>query len=68
MNDEQQDFSAKLAQIEAEANLLLEDLSPGVMRDRAQHIATVARLLRLRLEVASTVILPASAPRKDEAR
>ena len=68
MNDEQEDFAAKLTLIEWEAKLLLEDLSPGVLRDRVQHIATVARLLRLRLDVASTVILPAPPQRKDEAR
>ena len=68
MNDEQEDFAAKLTLIEWEAKLLLEDLSPGVLRDRVQHIATVARLLRLRLDVASTVILPPQPPqRKDEA-
>ena len=68
MNDEQEDFAAKLTLIEFEAKLLLEDLEPGVARDRVQHIATVARLLRLRLDVASTVILPASPPRKDATR
>ena len=68
MNDEQEDFAAKLTLIEWEAKLLLEDLSPGVIRDRVQHIATVARLLRLRLDVASTVILPAPPQRKDVAR
>ncbi|HZO03559.1 MAG TPA: hypothetical protein VFB93_20405 [Burkholderiales bacterium] len=67
MNDEQEDFAAKLTLIEFEAKLLLEDLEPGVMRDRVQHIATVARLLRLRLDVASTVILPAPPQRKDAA-
>ena len=66
MNDEQEDFAAKLTLIEWEAKLLLEDLQPGVIRDRVQHIATVARLLRLRLDVASTVILPAPPHHKDE--
>jgi hypothetical protein len=64
MNEEQEDFAAKLMLIEGEANLVLEDLPPGVMRDRVQHIAITARLLRARLDVASTVVLPASPPKK----
>ena len=56
--------AAKLILIEREANIVLEDLPPGVMRDRVQHIATVAGLLRARLNVASSVILPAQPPGK----
>ena len=50
MNDEQQDFAAKLFLMEREARLLLEDLPPGLMRDRLKHIITIAALLRERLE------------------
>jgi hypothetical protein len=64
MNDEQEDFAAKLILIEQEAKLVLEDLPPGVMRDRLQHIVTVASLLRARLDVASSVIVPAPHSRK----
>lgn len=59
MNEEQEDFAAKLIVIETEAGRVLEDLPPGVIRDRVEHIATVARLLRARLDVASSLILPA---------
>ena len=58
MNEEQEDFAAKLILIEQEAKLVLEDLRPSVMRDRVQHIVTIAQLLRARLNVASSVILP----------
>lgn len=34
MNDEQEDFAAKLALIEREATLAVEDLPPSVVRDR----------------------------------
>jgi hypothetical protein len=64
MNEEQEDFAAKLVLIEREAKFVLEDLPPGVSRDRVQHIATVARLLRARLDVASSLILPAQPPKK----
>jgi hypothetical protein len=64
MNEEQDDFAAKLLLIETEAKLALEDLPPGVMRSRLQHIATIAALLRARLDVASSVILPAKPPDK----
>ena len=64
MNEEQEDFAAKLVLIEREASLVLEDLTPGVLRDRVQHIITVAKLLRARLEVASSVIVPPQPPRK----
>ena len=65
MNEEQEDFAAKLILIEQEAKLVLEDLRPCVMRDRVQHIVTMAQLLRSRLNVASSVILPAQ-PRKGD--
>jgi hypothetical protein len=60
MNGEQEDFAAKLALIEHEANLAAEDLPPSLIRDRVQHIATMARLLKSRLDVASSLILPGS--------
>jgi hypothetical protein len=48
-----EEFAAMLMMIEWEAKLLLEDLPPGALRDRVQHIATVARLLSLQLELGS---------------
>jgi hypothetical protein len=62
MNNEQDDFSVKLLQIENEAKLALDDLPPGTLRNRIQFIATTARLLKYRLEVASSLILPGKAP------
>jgi hypothetical protein len=50
MNDERQDFAAKLFQMEREAQLVLEDLPPGLMRDRMKHIITLAALLRERID------------------
>ena len=50
MNDEQQDFAAKLFLMEREARLVLEDLPPGLLRDRLKHIITIAALLRQRIE------------------
>jgi len=64
MNEEQQDFAVQLLLIEREAIFVLEDLRPGVTRDRIQHIVTIASLLRARLDVASSLILPRP-PRKD---
>ena len=58
MNGEQEDFAAKLALIEREASLAAQDLPPSIVRDRVQHIAVVAQLLKARLDVASGVILP----------
>lgn len=49
MNEEQQDFAAKLLLIQNEANFVLRDLPPGIVRDRLQHIATVAEMLRVRI-------------------
>jgi hypothetical protein len=63
MNDEQDDFAAKLALIEREANLAAQDLPPSVVRDRIQHIAVVAQLLKARLGVASGLILPKKSER-----
>jgi hypothetical protein len=53
MDEEQQDFAAKLTVIEWGANLVLEDSPPIAIRDYVQNIATVARLMRLSLDVAS---------------
>jgi hypothetical protein len=50
MNDERQDFAAKLFLMEREAQLVLEDLPPGLMRDRLKHIITLAALLRERID------------------
>jgi hypothetical protein len=58
MNEEHDDFAAKLQQIEEQANLALADLPPGLTRDRVQHIAIVSRMLRYRLDVAAIVVLP----------
>ena len=60
MTEERDDFVAKLQQIEEQANMALVDLPPGLTRDRVQHIAIVARMLRYRLDVASVVVLPSS--------
>jgi hypothetical protein len=49
MNEEQQDFAAKLLLIRNEANFVLRDLPPGIVRDRLQHIATVAEMLLARI-------------------
>lgn len=58
MNADQQDFAAKLTLIEWEAKLMCEELPESALRDRVQHIGTIARLLRLRLDFASDLILP----------
>ena len=58
MNEEREDFAAKLLQIEEQANMALQDLEPGLTRDRVQHIAIVARMLRYRLDVVSIAVLP----------
>jgi hypothetical protein len=50
MNDERQDFAAKLFLMEREAQLVLEELPPGLMRDRLKHIITLAALLRERID------------------
>jgi hypothetical protein len=66
VNEEQEDFSVKLLQIEQQAHIALEDLPPGELRNRIQFIATTAELLKNRLEVASDVILPGKAPSKPD--
>jgi hypothetical protein len=57
-NEEHDDFAAKLLQIEEQANMALNDLPAGLTRDRLQHIAIVARMLRYRLDVTAIVVLP----------
>jgi len=59
VNEEQIDFFEKLLRIEQEAIKLGQDLPPGAMRIRAEHIATVLGLLKARLDVFGPVILPA---------
>jgi hypothetical protein len=54
MNEERQDFAAKLALMEREAKLVLDDLPPGLMRDRLKHIITLTALLRERIEPPKT--------------
>jgi hypothetical protein len=58
VNEEQEDFAAKLELIEREAELAAQDLPPSTVRDRIQHIAVVAQLLKARLDVAAGAILP----------
>ena len=55
MDEDQQDFAAKLTVIEWGANLVLEDSPPSPIRDCVQNIATGrARDAASRLEVASS--------------
>jgi hypothetical protein len=56
MDEDQQDFAAKLTVIEWGANLVLEDAPPSPICDWVQNIATVARVMRLRLELASSKV------------
>jgi hypothetical protein len=58
---EQAGFAAKLSQIEKQANSALQELPPGLVRNRVQHIAVVARMLRSRVEDGSVLVVPASA-------
>jgi hypothetical protein len=58
---EQADFAAKLSQIEEQANSALQELPPGLVRNRVQHIAVVARMLRSRMEDGSVLVVPANA-------
>ena len=58
MNEEQVDFFDRLLVLQREAAKLAEDLPPGPLKSRAQHIAVVASLLKARLDVFSSVILP----------
>ena len=62
MNEEQQDFAAKLLLIQNEANFVLRDLPPGSVRDRLQHIATVAEMLLA--QIGTTSGEPKVLPRK----
>ena len=59
MNEEQLDFFERLLRVEQEAIRLAQELPPGSMRARAEHIATVLGLLKARLDVFGPVILPA---------
>ena len=56
-NEEQIDFVEKLLLIEQESTRLAAALPPGVMRSRAEHIATIARLLKARIDVFAPVIV-----------
>jgi hypothetical protein len=58
MNQAQTDFAAKLSQIEEQANSALQELPPGLAKNRVQHIAVVARMLRSRLEDRSVLVVP----------
>ncbi|HEV3011359.1 MAG TPA: hypothetical protein VGX52_20255 [Burkholderiales bacterium] len=64
MDEDHEEFAARLMVIEWEANILLEDLPPSAARDKVQNIATLARLLMLRLDAAPSLILPARTPKK----
>jgi hypothetical protein len=63
MNEEREDFAAKLLLIESEAELLLRELPPGVPRDRLQRVAITAKLLRERLGVVVGESVPAPKPK-----
>jgi hypothetical protein len=58
MNEEQADFHEKLLLLERQATALAEDLAPGVNKARAEHIATVLKLLKARFDLFGPVILP----------
>jgi hypothetical protein len=58
LNSEQEDFAVRLRGIENEANLIADDVPIGITRNRVLHIATTARLLRLRFDVATNLIEP----------
>ena len=66
MNEQLEDFAAKLMLIEQEARLVLEDLRSAGMRERVEHFLTVAQLLRARLNVASNVILAPQQPNEEQ--
>jgi len=51
MNEEQQDFDAKLLMIEELARLSLDEDPTDSLRNRLEAIAVTARLLRFRLQV-----------------
>lgn len=58
MNEEQEDFALKLLVVEQEAQRLAEDLPPGTMRSRAEHIVCTVSLLKARLGIFAPVIIP----------
>ena len=58
LNSEQEDFAERLRGIENEANLIADDVPMGITRNRVLHIATTARLLRMRFDVATNLIEP----------
>ncbi len=58
LNSEQEDFAVRLRGIENEANLIADDVPMGITRNLVLHIATTARLLRLRFDVATILIEP----------
>ena len=51
MDEEKQDFDAKLLMIEELARLSLDENSADTLRNRLEAIAVTARLLRFRLQV-----------------
>jgi hypothetical protein len=60
MLDEKADFTTKLTQIEEHANLAQAELSPGLTRNRLQHISVLAKYLRARLDLVASSLLGAS--------
>lgn len=66
MDADNEDFSAKLLIIEWEANLVAEDLPLGAPRTRVEQVATMARLLRFRLNVVPGAILPREAVNEEQ--
>jgi hypothetical protein len=66
MNQEQEDFAAKLILIEQDARLVLEDLRSNAARARVEQLLTTAQLLRARLNVASSVILATQQPNEEQ--
>lgn len=62
--DEQYNFAAMLTVIEWEANFVLDDLPSGTLHDMVQNIATIARVLRLRFDMAPDLIVPPWPPEK----
>lgn len=60
MNDESNDFIAKLRQIEEQANALSAELPPGLAKTRLQQILVLAKTLRGRLEFGSVTLAGAA--------
>jgi hypothetical protein len=50
------DFIAKLREIEEQAHAVIVDLTPGMSRNRLQHIVLLAKTLRGRLELGAVAI------------